>query len=259
MARRKGQAVVEKQAVQLERLQVQYVATSSIGPNEYNPNRQSDHDFELLLKSMREDGFTQPVIVHEGSRQIVDGEHRWRAAQVLGMQEIPVVMVDMTPEQMRIATLRHNRARGSEDVELTAQLLRDLEKLGALDWAQDSLMLDDVEMQLLIDDVSAPDALAGDEYSEAWVPSSDATEGLTTTTSGKDIAMTQQAAAQLRDREARIAAARTEEDRAAIRRDTSVYRLSLVFTAGEAEVVKAVLEPEPAVRLLALCQAQQPA
>ena len=38
-----------------------------------------DHEFELLLSSIRSDGFTTPVIVlHDGT--IVDGFHRWKAA-----------------------------------------------------------------------------------------------------------------------------------------------------------------------------------
>lgn len=256
MARRKGQAAIEKKANALERLAIEYVGVDDVKPNTYNPNRQSEHDFELLLKSMREDGFTQPIIVQAATMEIVDGEHRWRAARELGMTEVPVVKVDMDPAQMKISTLRHNRARGNEDIDLTAALLRDLEKLGALDWAQDSLMLDDVELQRLIDDVSAPDALAGEVYGEAWEPGSPSAEGTVTLTSGRDVAMTASAADTLRDREARIAVARTEEDKAMIRRDTSVYRLSLVFAADEADVVKAALEPDPAGTILALCRAQ---
>ena len=132
-AKAKGKKQVEKLASQLERLVVEYVPIGSIAPNEYNPNRQSEHEYKMLLDSMRDNGFTQPIIVQRTSMQIVDGEHRWRAARELGYTEIAVVFVDMSPEQMRIATLSHNRARGQEDVELTAELLRDLEKMGALD------------------------------------------------------------------------------------------------------------------------------
>ena len=40
--------------------------------------------------------------------------------------EVPVVFVDMTREQMRVSTLRHNRARGSEDIDKSADVLKDL-------------------------------------------------------------------------------------------------------------------------------------
>src|SRR5262249_20055164 len=91
-------------------------------------------------------------------------------ADKLGFAEIPVVFTDESPEQMRISTLRHNRARGSEDVELTAALLRDLQMLGAGEWALDSLMMSEVELNRLIEDVPAPEALASDEYAEGWRP-----------------------------------------------------------------------------------------
>ena len=80
--------------------------------------------------------------------------------------EIPVVFVDMSVEQMRIATLRHNKARGSHDIELEAAVLRDLQQLGAIEWAQDSLMLDDVELDRLLNDVAAPNELHSENYSE---------------------------------------------------------------------------------------------
>ena len=85
---------VAKQYKTLETLQIQYVSPTDVKPNSYNPNRQSDRDFELLLKSMKEDGFTQPVIVQKSTSEIVDGEHRWRASQALNMSKIPVVFVD---------------------------------------------------------------------------------------------------------------------------------------------------------------------
>ena len=167
---------VSKQYKTLETLQIQYVSPADVKPNSYNPNRQSDRDFELLLKSMKEDGFTQPVIVQKSTGEIVDGEHRWRASQALNMTKIPVVYVDMTDEQRRVSTLRHNRARGSEDIQLTAQVMRDLEKLGALDWAQDTLMLSDVEVNRLLEDVPAPESLKNEEFSTAWTPTDADTE-----------------------------------------------------------------------------------
>ena len=128
--RDRGRREVAKKANALETLKVEYLPVGVLCPNSYNPNRQSEADFELLLRSIREDGFTQPIVALREGNVIVDGEHRWRAARKLGMAEVPVVLVDMTLEQMRIATLRHNRARGSEDIELSTELLRDLRGLG---------------------------------------------------------------------------------------------------------------------------------
>lgn len=267
MARVKGQAEIEKKNTALGSLTIEYVPVDSINPNDYNPNRQNDHDFELLKRSMTEDGFTQPIICHT-SRTIVDGEHRWRAAQALGYKEVPVVFVDMTPEQMKISTLRHNRARGSEDIELTAQVLRDLEQLGALDWAQDSLMLDDVEMNKLLEDVPAPDALAAEEFSTAWEPdkgggsmlapeggdSTEAREIKSSTGDTINTGMSAAAADQVRRREAMLKMAKTAEERQMVAKDSQIFRLSLIFSGEEAPLVKRVLNPKPAEKIVEFCK-----
>ena len=248
---RKGRKKVEKKAIQLEKLNVQYVSVDSLKPNDYNPNRQSDHDFELLLRSMEEDGFTQPVVVNQDSI-IVDGEHRWRAANTLGIKEIPVVKVPMTVEQMRISTIRNNRARGSHDVQLEAEVLRDLQKLGAIDWAKDSLMLDDLELNRLINDVSAPDDLAGEEYSESWTPTELKPED--TSTDSMAQSGTVKALEAMREREKRIEQAKTEEDKAKVRQESTYYRLNLIFANEEANIVKSILGDKPAIKILELCQ-----
>lgn len=251
-AKDKGRPVVAKLNRALERLVVEYVPIDSIQPNQYNPNRQSEHEFELLMRSMREDGFTQPIIVHKETRRIVDGEHRWRAAAKLGLVEVPVVMTDMTPEQMRIATLRHNRARGTEDIDLSAQVLRDLQSLGALAWAQDSLMLDDVEVNRLLDSLPAPEALQGESYGEAWEPGLAGVHDKDT-----EATMTPAALEARRDTEKRLREATTQSEREAVRKELALFRLNVTFTDAEAETVKAVLGTTPAVRILELCRAEQ--
>ena len=213
---------------------------------------------------------TQPVVTirTEKGIKIVDGEHRWRAASVLGFEEIPVVITPMTEEQAKIATLRHNRARGSEDIELTAELLRDLEKVGALDWAQDSLMLDDTELNKLLEDIPAPEALAGEDWSEAWEPSNDrevADDGdVQVTTETREIESsgggTVSAASSLaaverqRERERQLAEAKTAEERQALRKDHDIFRLYLTFTGDEAVVVKKVLGNRAAEKVIEMCK-----
>jgi len=295
--RARGQASVEQTARALEQLHVEYVTLASLSPNTWNPNVQSDHDFELLCRSILEDGFTQPIVAARvtpefkkdaafkvfkiGDQVITDGEHRWTAVictehakrafanpltlkadawrelrtkrldwmAEVGDVQMPVVFTPMTPAQMRVATLRHNRARGSEDFDLTAALLRDLETLGALDWAQDALLMDDVEIQALLDNVPAPEALAGAAYGEAWAPG-EAESRL----DGEEGHMTAAAVEELREAERKAAEARTEEERIAAHRDADIFRLSLIFTGDEARVVKSVLGDRPAERVLDLCR-----
>ena len=252
----KGRKAVEKKNKALETLKIEYLPIDDITPNDYNPNRQSEDEFELLLRSMEEDGFTQPIVCvrHEDKVIIVDGEHRFRAAASLQYPEVPVVITDMTLEQARIATLRHNRARGSEDIELGAQVLRDLQELGALEWAQDSLMMDDVEIQKLLDDIPAPEALAGEEFNEGWEVMDDQDEGERRDGTGSS-SMTAQALEKQRKIEKKVAEAKTEEERAQARKEMDVYRVSLVFSGEEAKIIRAVLAEEAAQKILDYCTA----
>lgn len=247
----KVQAKAKKQildkAKDLKQLKVEYVPLDSIKPNNYNPNRQSDHEFELLLRSMAEDGFTQPILITPDNT-IVDGEHRWRGAKTLGIDPIPVVRVNMTPEQMKVSTLRHNRARGSEELTLVSKVLKDLESLGQLDYAKDELMLTDIEINRILEDVPVSEAIGMvPEYQEPWTP--DNKEG-----TGFNQSMTAEATEKLREAERRIERAKTEEDRQQAIRERDTYKLSLVFSGEEAKIVKEILGDSPADTFLKMCQ-----
>ena len=269
MAKHKGAAKIAKKNEVLKALDITYVTHDKIVPNTYNPNRQSDDEFELLKRSMTEDGFTQPIVCvqhedQEGMYRIVDGEHRWRCSKELGYQEIPIVVTPMTYEQARIATLRHNRARGSEDIELTSEVLRDLENLGALDWAQDSLMMDDLELQRMLEDIPAPEAMGDEEFGTAWIPTDSNTEEdgveVAEHKTGDGVmakALSVSALNRQREVEKIVAAAKTEEERKMAVQEANFYRLNLVFNGEEGDIVKKALGDAPAENLLAMCKATQ--
>jgi hypothetical protein len=279
-AERKGRRAIEKTAAKLEQLVIVYVGVDEIRPNPWNPNRQTEFDFELLLRSMEDDGFTQPVLATHldaehladpafsgysiGDIVIVDGEHRWRAARKLGFKEVPLVFNDeMGTAQMRVSTLRHNRAKGTEDIELSTEMLRDLEILGYKESSLEDLGMTQAEWDRLVEDVSAPESLADPEHSTAWVPDK----------AGSDIApvegresahdsgtwtnaSTGEALEQSRRRETALKEAKTEEQREMITRDMSegFHRVSLLLYGEDAEAAKVVLRGAPAEALAKLCR-----
>lgn len=133
------------------------VSVAQLKPNTYNPNQQSVNDFDLLVKSIQEDGFTLPVVVNDGSLDdalkdmIIDGEHRWRAAKVLGMETIPVIYRAMDQAGMRVSTIRHNQARGSHDEVMEAAVLRSLVETVSPEELSLSLNIDSVELDAMLD------------------------------------------------------------------------------------------------------------
>jgi len=242
----------------LERVKVEYVAINSIKANTYNPNRQGDKEFQMLKKSIKADGFTQPILVHRESREIIDGEHRWHAAKELGFEEIPVIFTDMTKEQMRIATLRHNRARGSEIPDLTAAVIKELEELGALEETKAELLLSDAEVDRLLAEQDAALEMAAGEFGEAWLPAVDGekwrggegtdrdSEGSTDTARS----MTGEAVRLNRAQEAKLKRAKTEQEKQAVLRDRSIFRLTLTFSKEEWAKVQVVLGDHPAGKFM---------
>jgi ParB-like chromosome segregation protein Spo0J len=240
---------VDKVFNKLEELKIEIVPCESVKPNEYNPNRQDPETFDLLCKSITEDGFTQPIVVQAETRIIVDGEHRWRAAQALGMATIPVVFVNMTEAQRRIATLRHNRARGNELVDLTASVMRDLEKLGCIDIAKDSLGLDDIEIERMLKDIPVTEELGtAPEFSESWLP--DKMKG-----GGMETHSTEEARRVEFMREDKLSKAKSEEEKEMIRKENNIFRVAFVYTGEEAKIVKEALGRESAASvLLGLCK-----
>lgn len=261
---KKGKKADEKpsshDAVALETLRIDYLPIDAIKPNDYNPNRQSEHDFELLCKSIDEDGMTQPVVVLKATNTIVDGEHRWRACKALGHKEVPVVLVDMGDAQARVATLRHNRARGSEDVELAAAVLRDLVRLGASEWAKDSLNLDEVEIKNFLQAMDTQDGFTTEEIKAIADSSPEDLRAMVVAEGGEiDEEISPNVQDVVRAREMRLREARTEQERETARRELSVYRLRLVYTGDEGSLVRRVLSEtsgtgKPIDGLLELCR-----
>lgn len=230
----------------LETLKVVYRSIDDLKPNEYNPNRQNEEEFELLCRSMEEDGFTQPIVaIPDGT--IVDGEHRWRAARHLGIKEIPVCFVKMTKAQARIATLRHNRARGAEDFGLTADVMRDLQRLGAIDWAQHSLGMTDDEINLMLEEgeQSVVEAIGGaaEEFTEAWEPTIHSQSSIYDDGRERSVVLASERTAQAVEAQQRKLSAATDPDeRRRIIKSVSFFRVSFRFRDDDAVLVQKVME-----------------
>jgi ParB family chromosome partitioning protein len=112
------------------KLVIEYVDPVELMPNSYNPNSHSTQSFDLLLKSLAVFGFTQPIVVERNSMTIIDGEHRWRAACVLDLEEVPVCFVDLNEEEMRLSTIIHNQARGKHSKQCVEEIATYLGKKG---------------------------------------------------------------------------------------------------------------------------------
>lgn len=158
---------------------VEWVECGTLHANDYNPNHVAPIELKLLKTSILEDGWTQPIVCRDGG-EIVDGFHRWTLAstdpQVRTLTDglVPVVRLrGVSDAQQRMATIRHNRARGSHYVVRMADIVETLVNEHGVTEAEVSrrLGMDSEEVERLLDHGVMVKRGAADEIGKAWEPS----------------------------------------------------------------------------------------
>lgn len=97
---------------------LRWVERSSVRPNNYNPNKVSKQNLELLRQSILTNGWTLPLVVRPDFT-IIDGFHRWTVAGEdplfsLLDGKVPIVIVEHKDRAGNMyGTITHNRARGT--------------------------------------------------------------------------------------------------------------------------------------------------
>ena len=112
---------------------VLWIPMEDIVANNYNPNSVADKEMRLLYTSVREDGYTMPIVTiwDENLKKyvIVDGFHRnlvirkFKDIAERCHGRLPIVVIDKDIDQRMASTVRHNRARGSHSVDGMSNIL----------------------------------------------------------------------------------------------------------------------------------------
>lgn len=161
--------------------EIKAVPIEKIVANTYNPNAVAPPEMALLYDSIKEDGYTQPIVCYYAASKdkyvIVDGFHRYRI--MLEYKDIyqrengllPVVTINKPLDQRMASTIRHNRARGSHDVDLMSNIIKELHEIGRSDkWMSKHLGMDRDEI-LRLKQITGLTALFKDtKFGKAWVP-----------------------------------------------------------------------------------------
>lgn len=85
-----------------------------VEPNREQPRKNFDEDALLeLSESIKQFGVLQPLIVQDrkGYYEIIAGERRWRAAKIAGLKEVPVIIKDLTDQEVVEIALIENIQR----------------------------------------------------------------------------------------------------------------------------------------------------
>ena len=160
-------------------LNVQLVPIDKVKGNDYNPNKVALPEMRLLELSIRKDGLTMPIVVASEKEHenwiVVDGFHRTdvckKAQDIHNSLQgyLPVTRLNKAIEARVASTVRHNMARGTHQVELSAKLVAFLKRN---DWSNEhigeELGMEPDEVLRLRQITGLAEAFQDKEFSRSW-------------------------------------------------------------------------------------------
>ena len=161
------------------------VPMEKVKANDYNPNSVAPPEMALLETSIWEDGYTQPIVTFYDKDQdmyiVVDGFHRYLTMQTStrirerenGM--LPCVVIDKEMSNRMASTIRHNRARGSHNIELMSTIVAELVEMGKGDrWICQHIGMSVDELLRLKQITGVAALFANRDFSQSWEADKDA-------------------------------------------------------------------------------------
>ena len=157
---------------------ITWIDRNELKPNHYNPNKVAPPELKLLKISIMEDGWTQPIVINP-DYTIVDGFHRWTVSghkEIFDLTDgkVPVVMIEPKDfSQQQMATIRHNRARGTHGVLEMSNIVTDMVSDGVSgEDIMKRLSMEKEEVVRLLFRAGIPksDVFKDSEFSPAWKP-----------------------------------------------------------------------------------------
>ncbi len=158
---------------------VQAIPVEKIKANDYNPNRVAPPEMKLLEISIWEDGYTQPIVCYYDKENdeyiVVDGFHRYTtmmtSPRIYEREHglMPVVVIDKPLGDRMASTIRHNRARGSHNVDLMSNIVAELLEMGKSDsWICRNIGMSADEVLRLKQITGLASLFKDEEFSRSW-------------------------------------------------------------------------------------------
>jgi len=155
------------------------VPIEKVRANDYNPNAVAPPEMELLETSIWEDGYTQPVVtVYDNETDtyvVVDGFHRYltlkNSKRIYELEKgiLPVVVLDKEMSDRMASTIRHNRARGTHNIELMSTIVAELVEMGKGDvWICKHIGMSADELLRLKQITGVAALFANRDFSDSW-------------------------------------------------------------------------------------------
>lgn len=155
------------------------VPIDKIQANAYNPNHVAPPEMKLLYESIKNDGYTMPIVCYylknEDKYEIVDGYHRYTV--MLTHKDIyereqgllPVSVIDKPISDRMASTIRHNRVRGEHSIELMTNIVAELTESGMSDaWIMKNIGMDAEELLRLKQLSGLQELFKDKDFSRSW-------------------------------------------------------------------------------------------
>jgi len=158
---------------------VRAVPIDKVKANDYNPNSVAPPEMALLETSIWEDGYTQPVVTYYDKEKdlyvVVDGFHRYltikNSKRIFDREGglLPVVVIDKEIGDRMASTIRHNRARGSHNIDLMSNIVAELVEMGKGDpWICKHIGMSADELLRLKQITGVAALFTNQDFSSSW-------------------------------------------------------------------------------------------
>ena len=135
-------------------MKVETAEIDSLKPAHYNPRQISREELDKLSKSIKQFGFVDPALVRKADNMIVGGHQRIKAAQELGLKEVPVIYLDISENDAKLLNVALNKISGDWEEEKLTALLAELRFMDDVDELLTGF--DDDELDQLLADLEEP-------------------------------------------------------------------------------------------------------
>lgn len=157
---------------------ITWIPVDDLKANNYNPNFVLTPELRLLKHSLLEQGWVQPILVTTDNT-IIDGFHRSTLAKTdkdireMTDGKVPCAVLDLTPSEKKMLTVRINRAKGVHSAVKMHELVTELIEVDGLSIAEVCKGIgatkDEVNL-LMQESVFKKLDIENHEYSNAWTP-----------------------------------------------------------------------------------------
>lgn len=114
----------------------EFVSVNDLVPFKRNPKKHEIQDVELIVSSIRRNGWGDPLLVCPETKEILSGNGRYLAAKKLGLEEIPVVYAPegLTEKQKADLVIASNKLVEASGYNDNLQILMDMFELNPADF-----------------------------------------------------------------------------------------------------------------------------